>query len=84
MKTAAFIPIDEIQIQFTTEGAGADPGDFETGDDEFSIIQLLPALGTRSVPLRPSVTASFDLPYQTSSVSGSVMVHGTRTGFRNP
>ncbi len=84
VKTAVFIPIDEIQIQFTTEGAGADPGDFETGDDEFSIIQLLPALGTRSVPLRPSVTASFDLPYQTSSVSGSVLVHGTRTGFRNP
>ncbi|NRA75228.1 MAG: Ig-like domain-containing protein [Planctomycetes bacterium] len=84
VKTAVYVPIDEIQIHFTIEGAGADPGDFETGDDEFSIIQLLPAQGTRSVPVRPSVSASFDLPYQTSSVSGSVVVQGTRTGSRNP
>ena len=36
------------------------------------------------MPLRPSVTASFDLPYQISSAAGSVLVHGTRTGFREP
>ncbi|MEE2889592.1 MAG: Ig-like domain-containing protein [Planctomycetota bacterium] len=84
VKTAVYVPIDEIQIHFTIEGAGADPGDFETGDDEFSIIQLLPAQGARSVPVRPSVSASFDLPYQTSSVSSSVVVQGTRTGSRNP
>ena len=84
VRTAVYVPIDQIQIQFTTVGSGADPGDFETGDDEFSIIQLLPSLGTRSVPLRPSVTASFDLPYQTSSAPGSVIVQGTRTGFRVP
>ncbi|MEC9476952.1 MAG: IPT/TIG domain-containing protein [Planctomycetota bacterium] len=84
VRTAAYIPIDEIQIQFTTVGSGADPGDFETGDDEFSIIQLSPSLGTRSVPLRPSVTATFDLPFQISSAPGSVVVQGTRTGFRVP
>ncbi len=83
VKTAVNIPIEAITIQFTTEGAGASSGDFEADDDEFSLYQLSPLTGAQSIPLRPSVTANFDLPYQTSSAAQSVTLQGTRTGWRD-
>ncbi|MDE0960405.1 MAG: Ig-like domain-containing protein [Planctomycetota bacterium] len=83
VKTAVNIPIEPITIHFTTEGAGASSGDFEAADDEFSLFQLNPTTGTRSIPLRPSVTAHFDLPYQTSSAAQGIFLQGTRTGWRD-
>ncbi|MEE2855965.1 MAG: IPT/TIG domain-containing protein [Planctomycetota bacterium] len=83
VKTSVNIPIDPISIQFTIEGAGASSDDFEPSDDEFSLFQLNPTTGSASIPLRPSVTATFDLPYQTTSASSAVTVHGTRTGWRD-
>ncbi len=82
VKTSVFIPIDPIVIQFTTEGAGASSDDFNPADDEFSLFQMSPVTETRSIPLRPSLTANFDLPYQVTSAASAVSAHGTRTGSR--
>lgn len=83
VKTSVNIPIDPISFQFTIEGSGASSDDFEPADDEFSLFQLNPTTGFSSIPLRPSVTATFDLPYQTTSAASAVTVHGTRTGWRD-
>ena len=82
VKTNVQIPIEPITIQFTTVGAGAGAGDFETDGSEFSLVQVTPEAGEQGVSRRPSVTASFDLPFQVTSASGAVSLRGSRTGLK--
>lgn len=82
VKTGIQIPIDPINIQFTTVGAGAGAGDFEPGSGEFSLVQITPQAGESGIPRRPSITASFDLPFQVTSAAGAVSLRGERTGLR--
>ncbi|OUU21804.1 MAG: hypothetical protein CBC13_08530 [Planctomycetia bacterium TMED53] len=84
VRTNVQIPIDPITIQFTTVGAGAGTAGSRPGEDQFSLVQITPNAGDLSVSRSPSVTATFDLPYQVATAAGAVSLRGSRTGLRTP